>query len=159
MHSKGALGRCYSAGFGVAKDAGRGLALGRESAAAGSCFGKFVVGRCYCFGCGGVAQEYAVAVRLFSLAAAHGYAVAQTGLGYMLHIGQGVAQDYAEAMRLYRLAVAQGHPNAQFNLGYMFEHGQGVAQDYAEAGHLYSHAAAQGHARAREKLRRVFVLK
>jgi hypothetical protein len=34
-HSKGALGRCFVAGTGIAKDAGRGLALGRESAAAG----------------------------------------------------------------------------------------------------------------------------
>jgi hypothetical protein len=46
-NSKGALGRCYVAGWGVAKDAARGLALGKESEAAGSCFGQFVVGRCY----------------------------------------------------------------------------------------------------------------
>ena len=44
-HSKGALGRCYVCGIGVVKDEGKGLALGRESAAAGSCFGQFVVGR------------------------------------------------------------------------------------------------------------------
>jgi TPR repeat protein len=31
-HSKGALGRCYVGGYGVAEDAARGLALGRESA-------------------------------------------------------------------------------------------------------------------------------
>jgi TPR repeat protein len=67
-HSKGALGRCYSAGYGVAKDVARGLALGRESEAAGSCFGQFVVGRCYSEG-RGVAQDDAEAVRLYSLAA------------------------------------------------------------------------------------------
>ena len=35
-HSKGALGRCYLNGYGGAEDKKRGLALGRESAAAGS---------------------------------------------------------------------------------------------------------------------------
>ena len=66
-HSKGALGCCYVHGDGVAKDVARGLALGRESEAAGSCFGQFVVGACYKFGCGGVAQDYAEAVRLLQL--------------------------------------------------------------------------------------------
>ena len=55
-HSKGALGRCLVYGAGVAKDVGRGLALARESAAAGSSFGQFVLGKCYSFGCG-IAQE------------------------------------------------------------------------------------------------------
>ncbi len=44
-HSKGALGRCLIYGYGVAKDVSKGLALERESAAAGSCFGQFVVGK------------------------------------------------------------------------------------------------------------------
>jgi hypothetical protein len=57
-HSKGALGLCYVRSYGVAKGVARGLALGRESAAAGSCFGQHVVGRCYRNGCGGVAQDY-----------------------------------------------------------------------------------------------------
>jgi TPR repeat protein len=157
-HSKGALGRCYFFGHGVADDEARGLALGRESAAAGSCFGQYVVGVCYDSGCGGVAKDYAEAVRLFSLAAAQGHAVAQNNLGYMFDKGQGVAQDYAEAVRLYSLAAAQGHAHAQFNLGVMFENGEGVARDSAEAERLYSHAAAQGHARAEEKMRRVIVM-
>jgi TPR repeat protein len=147
-HSKGALGRCYVWGCGVAADEARGLALGRESAAAGSCFGQFVVGVCYDFGCGGVAQDYAEAVRLYRLAAAQGDAVAQFNLGTMFSKGQGVAQDYAEAVRLYSLAAAQGDAGAQFNLGVMFSNGRGVAQDRAEAIRWYRLAAAQGHARA-----------
>jgi TPR repeat protein len=47
---------------------GRGLALARESAAAGSSFGQFVVGRCYHAGWG-VAQDHAEAVRWRRLAA------------------------------------------------------------------------------------------
>jgi hypothetical protein len=64
----------------------------------------------------GVAQDYAEALRLYSLAAAQGNANAQTGLGNMFHYGEGVAQDRAEAIRWYRLAVAQGDVRAQVNL-------------------------------------------
>ena len=79
-HSKGALGRCYVVGYGVAVDQARGLALGRESAAAGSCFGQFVVGACYKVGYGAVAQDFAEAARLYSLAAAQGFVQAKTSL-------------------------------------------------------------------------------
>jgi TPR repeat protein len=151
-HSKGALGRCYVMGYGVAQDEARGLALGRESEAAGSCFGQFVVGWCHYFGCGGVAQDYAEAVRLYSLAAAQGHASAQVNLGTMFYNGQGVAQDYAEAVRLYRLAAAQGYADAQYGLGYMFENGTGVAQDAAEAIRWYRLAAEQGDADAQWQL-------
>ncbi len=82
--------------------------MGRESEVAGSCFGQYVVGRCYKLGCGGAEQDYAEAVRLFSLAAAQGFANAQNFLGNMLERGQGVAQDTAEAIRWYCLAAAQG---------------------------------------------------
>ncbi len=94
--------------YGVAKDEARGLALGRESKAAGSCFGQVTVGICYSNSCGGVAQDYAEAVRLYSLAAEQGLAIAQVNLGTMFELGKGVAQDRAEAIRWYRLAAAQG---------------------------------------------------
>ena len=60
----------------------------------------------------GVAQDHAEAVRLFRLATAQGYALAQFNLGYMFEYGQGVAQDGAEAIRWYRLAAAQGDADA-----------------------------------------------
>jgi hypothetical protein len=155
-NSKGALGRCYVGGFGVASDEARGLALGMESEAAGSCFGQFVVGVCYDFGCGGVAQDDSEAVRLYSLAAAQGHAMAQSNLGRMFQKGRGVAQDYAEAVRLYSLAATQGLAVAQSNLGCMFEKGRGVAQDYAEAVRLWRLAAAQGLADAQFNLGYMF---
>jgi TPR repeat protein len=154
-HSKGALGHCYVFRFGVSKDAARGLALGRESEAAGSCFGQLVVGVCYYLGCGGVAQDYAEAVRLFRLAAAQGHADAQYSLGLMFDHGKGVAQDFAEAVRLYSLAAAQGDAHAQVNLGVLFCNGQGVVQDRAEAIRLFRLAAAQGDANATAFLRRL----
>jgi hypothetical protein len=155
-HSKGVLGRCHVGGHGVPEDAARGLALGRESEAAGSCFGQYVVGVCYDFGCGGVAQDDAEAVRLYRLAAAQGLAEAQRNLGNMFENGEGVAQDYAEAVRLYRLAAEQGHAEAQKCLGNMFDNGEGVAQDYAEAARLYRLAAEQGHAEAQKCLGNMF---
>jgi hypothetical protein len=152
VHSKGMLGWSYVLGYGVAADAARGLALGRESEAAGSCFGQYVVGACYHSGIGGVAQDDAEAVRLFGLAAAQGHLKAQCRLGVMFEFGRGVAQDAAEAIRWYRLAAAQGHTGAQFRLGYIFEHGQGVAQDKAEAIRWYRLAAEQGYVVAQQRL-------
>jgi TPR repeat protein len=108
-HSKGALGCCYVDSHGVAQDSARGLALGRESAAAGSCFGQFVVGVCHFEGYGGVARDYAEAVRLYRLAEAQGHAQAQFNLGIMFEFGLGVAQDREEANRWYRLAAEQGY--------------------------------------------------
>jgi TPR repeat protein len=60
----------------------------------------------------GVAQDYAEAVRLYSLAAAQGNAFAQFNLGVMFEKGRGVAKDRAEAIRWYRLAAAQGNAGA-----------------------------------------------
>jgi uncharacterized protein len=114
-HSKGALGRCYVRGHGVAVDEARGLALGRESEAASSCFGQYVV-RLYKWVWGGVAQDYTEAVWLYSLAASQGHAQAQVNLAYMFEDGRGVAQDRAEAIRWYRLAAAQGHASTQADL-------------------------------------------
>jgi TPR repeat protein len=131
-HSKGALGRFYLWGLGVAADEARGLALGRESEAAGSCFGQHVVGECYDNGYGGVARDYAEAARLYRLAADQGKADSQFILGVMFEYGEGVVQDDAEAVRLYRLSAAQGHAYAQSNLGTMFMNGRGIAQDQAD---------------------------
>jgi hypothetical protein len=156
VHSKGALGRCYVMGYGVARDVARGLELGRESEAAGSCFGQFVVGECYRSGYGGVAKDYAEAVRLYRLAAEQGYANGQASLGDMFEYGLGVAKDAAEAARLYRLVAEKGDAAAQNNLGLMFETGKGVEQDFAEAVRLYRLAAAQGSAIAQKNLGLMF---
>jgi TPR repeat protein len=141
-HSKGALGRCYMGGFGVAEDHAKAYALGIESAAAGSCIGQHVVGVAYDNGYG-VEQDKAEAVRWWRLAAVQGYAVAQVNLGFMFIHGYGVAQDKVEAVRWLRLAAAQGHAGAQFKLGFMFANGFGVAQDKAEAVRWLRLAAVQ----------------
>jgi TPR repeat protein len=157
-HSKGALGLCnlFDGAEPILRcpDTVKGLALGRESAASGSCFGQFVVRRCHHWGAG-VAQNHTEAVRWYGLAAAQGHAGAQSNLGFMFHHGSGVAQDRAEAIRWYRLAAAQGYARAQYNLGGMVHFGQGAPQDKAEAVRWYSLAAAQGHSKASEALARL----
>jgi TPR repeat protein len=143
-HSKGALGHCYVLyGDGDAEDVEKGHALARESAAAGSCFGQYVVGLSHNHWDG---EEHAEAVRWFRLAAVQGHAKAQFMMGSKFEQGQGVAQDSAEALRWVRLAAAQGLADAQFNLGITFATGKdGVEADGAEAVRWYSLAAAQGH--------------
>ncbi len=111
-HSKGALGRCYIFGWGVAEDHVMGYALGRESAAAGSCIGQHLVGHAFYHG-KGVTQDQAEAARWFQFAAAQGHACAQCNLGGMFRRGTGVAQNQVEAVRWYRLAAAQGHGGAR----------------------------------------------
>jgi hypothetical protein len=150
------LGNCLVHGAGVAKDVGKGLALGRESSAAYSCFGQFVVGKCYHF-CWGVVKDNAEAARLYRLSAEQGYADAQVDLGSMVQFGcPGVMQDIAEAMRLYRLAAAQGDVHAQVDLAIMFQEGFQVAQDYEEAARLFRLAAAQGEGWAQLSLGKLF---
>jgi uncharacterized protein len=155
-HSKGALGRCYASGEGVARDSARGLALGRESEAEGSCFGQYVVGLCREAGWGALARDYSEAVRLYRLAAAQGHAAAQKSLGYLIQKGRGLAQDKEEAVRFYRLAAEQGHAEAEQKLAYMISVGRGVAQDYAEAARLFRLAAAQGDAYSQKSLGYMF---
>ena len=55
----------------------------------------------------GVPQDYAEAMRWYSLAADQGLATAQVNLGVMYGTGRGVPQDDVEAHVWYNLAAAQ----------------------------------------------------
>jgi TPR repeat protein len=56
----------------------------------------------------GVPEDYAEAVKWWSLAADQGYARSEYGLGHMYENGLGVPVDYAEAVKWYRLAAENG---------------------------------------------------
>ena len=65
----------------------------------------------------GVAQDYAEAVRLYSLAAEQGNADAQYNLGYMYCEGIGVTgKNKDEAVKWWRIAAGKGHVDARKNL-------------------------------------------
>jgi TPR repeat protein len=149
-HSKGVLGCCYVFGHGVERDKARGLALGRESAATGSCFGQFVVGKYY--DSGSEENDDDTAMLFFKLAAAQGHAAAQCCLGSMFANADGVPQDDVEAVKWWRLAAAQGYDVAQYSLGWMLINGRGVTLDYTEAAQWLSLATAQGYEAAQSLL-------
>jgi hypothetical protein len=86
----------------------------------------------YCNG-QGVSEDYATAVKWYTLAAEQGSAVAQANLGWIYENGRGVPQDYATAVKWYTLAAKQGSAEAQFNLGVMYYDGRGVSQSYFNA--------------------------
>jgi TPR repeat protein len=149
-HSKGVLAYCLIHERSYADV----IQLGRESAAAGSCMGQCVLGRCYLQGLG-VVRDHAEASRLFHLAADQGHGFSQTCLGYMFRDGLGVAQNDAEAVRLFRLAAEQGLRTAQRFLARILEHGRGAAQDCAEAVRWCSLAAAKENERDKAALQRL----
>jgi TPR repeat protein len=100
----------------------------------------------YVDGRGGLAQDYAEAVKWFRMAAELGNADAQIRLGVMYEDGRGgLAQDYAEAAKWYRKAAEQGNVDAQATLGFRYERGQGVPRDYVLAHMWLSLAAAEGY--------------
>jgi TPR repeat protein len=154
-HSKGVLGYCYVYGVGVSKDVEKGLVLASESAAAGSSFGEFTLGKHH-GGFKGFYGNYDETKRLYRLAAAKGHPCAQHNLGFMFEVGLGVAKDDAEAISWFRLAATQGHADAQCKLGMMFKLGRGVAKNVTEAIHWYNLAAAQGHKQAQLCLDNLF---
>jgi TPR repeat protein len=150
-HSKGMLGRCYVEGLNRIKnenvqEVAKGFALGRESAAMGSCFGQFVVALVLFDGLGVVAPDDTEAARWLHLAAEQGLAVAQYYLASLClerYKRNGVVEDNAEALRLLRLAAAQGLAPAQFCLGMQLQDGD--AEDKAEAKRFYNLASDQGY--------------
>lgn len=92
------------------------------------------------------------AVRLYRLAADHGFAKAQVNLGNCYRFGEGVEQDAEEAVRWFQLAANQGHSSAQWNLGSCYDCGFGVAKDSFHAVRLYRLAAEQGNVDAQYTL-------
>jgi TPR repeat protein len=98
------------------------------------------------------------AVKWYRLAAAQGYAAAQSLLGLAYDVGRGVPQNYAEAEKWYRLAAAQSDATAQSLLGLMYDEGHGVPRNYAEAVKWYHLAAAQGNANGEYSLGRMYDL-
>ena len=101
----------------------------------------------------GVAQNYAEAVRWYTLAASKGNVESEFNLGSIYENGRGVAQNYAEAVRWYKLAASKGNALAQVNLGLMYLHGKGVPQDNDEAMRLFTLVTASWNHQAINVLR------
>jgi len=94
----------------------------------------------------GVAQDVAMALRLYRLAAEQGLPQAQTELGRAYAKGEGVQKDAGEAYRWYHLAADQGYPPAQAYMARANFRGLGVKKDDAQAARWARMAAEKGDA-------------
>ncbi len=150
-HSKGALARCYYYGNGVYDNATVAREIAEESAAAGSAYGQFVLGRCIQDGKGG--ENDTEASRLYRLAADQGLAIAQHNLGVMLFFGLGLDENEDEAELLWYQAVLQGHSNSYRMLAYKYEKMQ--SYDPVVVG-VFEAAAKSGDANAQLQLGRMY---
>ena len=102
-----------------------------------------------------VYKEYGKAFIWYQKAADHGYAAAQTKLGWLYEAGLGVKQDYPTAMAWYERAADQGFAAAQLAIGRFYESGWGVSADSRQAKQWYEKADAQGYVGATAALDRV----
>ena len=123
----------------------RGLQLAHQSAAAGSKYGQYVLGRSYLSGFRQrLPQDVAQALVYFRLAAEQGLEMAQLELGELYAGGHGVAQDHAAAAVWYRRAAQQGYGPACMALSKCYADGDGVDTDRFQAIYWYKRAYVAG---------------
>lgn len=118
-HCKGILGGCYLFGEGVDGDHVRGSELLKESIAAASPYGQYVLALCHVQDIAqfveseGVSQEAAaecaVYVKVLQSSAAQGFAPAELMLCSALFDGIGIAEDKKEALRRLQPIANQGY--------------------------------------------------
>ena len=96
----------------------------------------------------GMAQDYAVALRFYRMAADKGHAGAENNIGDIY----GKTGHHAEAVKWFRKAADKGQVDGQFNLGVAYVFGQGVTQDDTEGANWFRKAADQGHTDAQRNL-------
>jgi len=106
------------------------------------------VGDCYRVGDEFAEQDFAEALRWYTLAAAQGDPCALNNLGAMYGNAFGVPKDMVEAVKWYRLSADQGLSTAQFNLAECLLYGNGVKEDAEEAARWLHLAVKQGHIEA-----------
>ncbi len=95
---------------------------------------------------GALADELALAVKLYAEAATEGLPAAMYRLGRAYDKGRGVSKDILEAARWFERAANANDAAAMAALGTMHEFGEGAAPNLAEALRLYQAAANAGDA-------------
>jgi TPR repeat protein len=159
--SKGALAHCTLYGHGCREDALAALRLARESEAAGSSYGKYMLGKMYRNGSAGLRHNLEVAAELYHAAAAQGLAEAQFSLGLMQQqglmqpAGSPSARRHDHALRWYKLAAARGQPSALHVIGTLCESGLGVEASTEQAIRWYVRACRAGDSSSCDALKRL----
>lgn len=98
------LGIFYSHGWGVSKDEEQAVSWFFKAVENNYAESAFHLAWMYCKGEGGVSQNYAEAVRLFTQASSHCMSKAQRALGDMYELGEGVPHNKVVALKWYKVA-------------------------------------------------------
>lgn len=89
-------------------------------------------------------ENYPEALKWYSQAANHGYAIGQKCFADMLMAGKGTECDRNEAFTWYSRAADQGIAEAQFVLGEFYRLGTDVERDIKKAEYWYTQAKENG---------------
>lgn len=156
LAAKNNLGMCYLRG-GVEKDFESAVKLFKEVIGQSegdpllNSMAKQNLGACYENG-EGLAQDYAMAFKLYQEAVDQGNIGAKNNLGVCYLNGKGVERDYAQAVKLFQEAANQGDAMAIYNLGTCYEFGQGVPLSLFTAIKLYKLSASMDCVEAKNAL-------
>lgn len=145
------LGRMYSLGQGVPKDARAAAEWFLKAAEQGVAEAQGMLGYMYLVG-EGAPQSNGKAYEWISKSAAQGDAMAQYNLAVMLG-GNGAKEDPVAAARWMRRAAEQGHRYAQSKLADFYRDGKGVRKDQVLAYAIYGLSAKSGNNAALESQR------
>ncbi len=125
-------------------DIEKGKSMFEQASGAGNAYAQASLGWLYREGYGGVPQDYAEALRLYTASANQGYANAMATLGWFYREGNGVPKDFDQSLSWYQKAAEGGDANAMSSLGWAYQNGLGTTQDYLEAKKWYEKAANVG---------------
>lgn len=138
---------CRNGTSAVPKDREKALALFKQAAELGSCYGSDNAGRCYYYGWG-CEQNYREAYAWFVRADREGHPHSKWFLAYCYCYGRGCEEDPKKGVEMIRALQREGKGYPKELLGYCLLYGKGVEADYAEAKRLLEEAANEGTARA-----------
>jgi TPR repeat protein len=103
---------------------------------------EFLLGHMYYRG-QGVPKDPIKAEQLLLLSAKHGFAKAQSYIGF-LYVLKGDEAHLKQALLWFQNSAAQGDREGENLLGFMYEMGKAVPRNYQKAVHWYQIAANQG---------------
>lgn len=150
--AQSALGACYLAGNGVARDPHQALTWLLKAAEQGDPKAQWNLGAVYTSGQDGLKRDLPLAFRWCQKAAAAGFVPAQATLGVMF----AKAKDFEQSARWLHKASAQGDAEAQYNLANAYIKGLGVPEDLQQAFVWMVSAAEQGIPQAQSRLGLMF---
>lgn len=84
-------------------------------------------------------QNYAKAVKYYTIAAKGGCRQAQENLGYCYYYGRDTAIDYEKAFHFFALGAFDGHLRSLYKIGDMYRKGYYVEKNETEAFRIYDH--------------------